>query len=94
MNGQDHRTLALVEKSDSIAYAFRPEDHFARLTAFFPDGAVIYTNPFARYDASVQESPFNEEPQPINWLLTVLYNLLVLGLVVATLGLWRKYLKG
>ena len=76
VNGQDHRTLALVEKSDSIAYAFRPEDHFAR------------------YDASVQESPFNEEPQPINWLLTVLYNLLVLGLVVATLGLWRKYLKG
>ena len=94
VNGQDHRTLALVEKTDSIGYVFRGEDHFARLTAFFPDGAVIYTNPFARYDASVQESPFNEEPQPINWLLTVLYNLLVLGLVVATLGLWRKYLKG
>ena len=93
VNGQDHRTLALVEKTDSIGYVFRGEDHFARLTAFFPDGAVIYTNPFARYDASVQASPFSDEPQHINWLLTVLYNLLVLGLVIATLGLWWKYLK-
>ena len=54
---------------------------------------MIYTNPFARYDASVQETPFNDAPQRINWLLTVLYNLLVLGLFAATLGLWWKYLK-
>lgn len=93
VNGQDHRTLALVERSDSLAYVMGPEVPFARLTAFFPDGAVIYTNPFARYDASVQETPFNDAPQRIDWFLTVLYNLLVLGLFAATLGLWWKYLK-
>jgi hypothetical protein len=71
----------------------RPEDPFARLTAFFPDGAVIYTNPFARYDASMAENPFNDAPQKIDWLLTILYNLLLLALAVGSVGLWRKFLK-
>ena len=93
VNGQDHRTLALVEDTDRIAYVFTPEDPFARLTAFFPEGEVIYTNPFARYDASVSDSPFDPAPQRIDWLLTVLYNLLVLALIGAALGQWLKYLK-
>ena len=93
VNGQDHATLALVERTDSIAYVLRPEDPFARLTAFFPDGAVIYTNPFARYDASVADSPFNNAPQKIDWPLTILYNLLLLALAVGAVGLWRKFLK-
>ena len=63
------------------------------MTAFFPEGEVIYTNPFARYDASVAPDPFDNRPQRIDWLLTILYNLLVLGLFVATVRLWRKYLK-
>ena len=93
VNGQDHRVLALVEQSDSIAYALPADEPFARLTAFFPDGAVIYTNPFARYDASVSDSPFDHSPQKVDILLTILYNLLTLALIVATLGQWRKFLK-
>ena len=93
VNGQDHRVLALVEQSDSIAYVLPADEPFARLTAFFPDGAVIYTNPFARYDASVSDSPFDDSPQKVDILLTILYNLLTLALIVATLGQWRKFLK-
>ena len=93
VTGQDHRVLALAEHVDSIAYPMRAEDPYARLTAFFPEGEVIYTNPFARYDASVAADPFDNRPQEIDWLLTILYNLLVLGLFVATVRLWWKYLK-
>ncbi len=81
VNGQDHATLALACDTDSLAYTFRPEDSFARMTAFFPDGAVIYSNPFARYDAASAPDPFNNAPQRVNWVLTVLYNLLALALI-------------
>ena len=93
VNGQEHRTLALVEKSDSIAYVFAPEDHFARLTAFFPDGAVIYTNPFARYDSALAESPADDMPQRVSIVWTILYNFLLLLLFIETLRLWLKLLK-
>ena len=93
VNGQDHRTLALVENCDSIAYVFAPEDHFARLTAFFPDGAVIYTNPFARYDSALSESPADDTPQRVSIVWTILYNFLLLLLFVETLRLWLKLLK-
>ena len=93
VNGQDHRTLALVEKCDSIAYVFAPDDHFARLTAFFPDGAVIYTNPFARYDSALAESPADDTPQRVSIVWTILYNFLLLILIVETLRLWLKLLK-
>ena len=93
VNGQDHRTLALVENCDSIAYVFAPEDHFARLTAFFPDGAVIYTNPFARYDSALSESPADDTPQRVSIVWTILYNFLLLLLFIETLRLWLKLLK-
>ena len=94
VNGQDHATLSLVQATDSLAYTFRPEDPYARFTAFFPDGEVIYSNPFARYDASAGAFPAPEGPQAVNWLLTVLYNLLLLAvmalLVRLILKLFRK----
>ena len=93
VNGQDHATLALVEQTDSIAYVMQPTDPYARLTAFFPDGAVIYTNPFARYDASAADSPIDNAPQKVDYLLTILYNLLLLALAIGAIGLWRKTLK-
>ena len=94
VNGQDHATLALACNTDSLAYTFRPEDPFARMTAFFPDGAVIYSNPFARYDAASAPDPFNNAPQRVNWVLTILYNLLALAvtglLLRAIVKLFRK----
>ena len=93
VTGQDHRTLLLARDTAAVRYTLLPEDSYARFTAFFPDGAVIYTNPFARYDAQARETPFEGAPQPINLPLTLLYNLLLAALVAAllrlTLRLWR-----
>ena len=67
-----------------------PDEPYARLTAFFPDGAVIYTNPFARYDALDQDSPFNNAHQQLDRPLTVLWNLLILLLFAASVYLFVK----
>lgn len=93
VNGAEHRTLAMAVDTCAIRYALPETEPYARLTAFFPDGAVIYTNPFARYDARVQANPFNNAPQPVNTALTLLFNLL-LGLLCACVlrllvKLWR-----
>ena len=94
VNGQDHATLLLAKDTDRVEYTLGADEPFARLTAYFPGGEVIYTNPFARYDASVSASPMDNTPQRINWVLTVLYNLLVLALLAATLYLFvRLYRK-
>ena len=90
VTGQDHVTLGLVKNSDSIRYIFQPSDHYARLTAFFPEGEVIYTNPFARYDAGCVANPFNNAPQEVNWPLTVLYNLFVLCLMFMFFILYHR----
>ena len=94
VNGQDHATLLLARDTDRVEYTLGADEPFARLTAYFPEGEVIYTNPFARYDASVSASPMDNTPQRVNWVLTVLYNLLVLALLAATLYLFvRLYRK-
>lgn len=94
INGQNHATLLLTRDTDRVDYTLGADEPYARLTAYFPGGEVIYTNPFARYDASLSASPFDNAPQKVNVLLTVLYNLLVLVLVAATLYLFvRLYRK-
>ena len=64
------------------------------MTAFVPDGAVSYSNPFARYDAASAPDPFNNALQRVNWVLTILYNLLALAvtglLLRAIVKLFRK----
>lgn len=92
VTGQAHRTLALKEHSDSIIYVFQPKDHYARLTVFFPEGEVIYTNPFARYDKAKSTDPFNNAPQKVDWPLTVLYNTLVVCLLCLILRVFRLLL--
>jgi hypothetical protein len=57
-------------------------DNYARITAYFPEGEVIYTNPFARYDASASPSPYNDSPQQINILLSILFNLVIVLLCI------------
>ena len=95
VTGQDHARLAFVSASDSLEYSFRPEDHYARITAFFPGGEVIYTNPFARYDSSdCDGAPFDKAPQKANLLLTILYNLaLALLFAGAALLIYRLFKK-
>ena len=90
VNGAEHRTLALAVDTCAIRYALPETEPYARMTAFFADGAVIYTNPFARYDASARKTPLDHTPQPVNTGLTLLFNLLLAGLCIGTLRLMRK----
>ena len=76
ITGQDHRTLAVSYGSSDMAYQMRQNDSYARFTAYFPDGEVIYSNPFARYDASAADSPFSAHSHETSLILTVLFNLL------------------
>ena len=93
VNGRDHATLALQKDTAAIRYALPAGEPFARFTAFFPDGAVLYTNPFARYDASARENPFNNVPQPVDVPLTLLFNLLLAllcaGILWLLIRIWR-----
>ena len=92
MVGEGHKTLLMSENCDSIVYAMRATDPYVRATAYFADGEVIYTNPFARYDASSQESPFDAESPQINLFLTIVFNLLLLVILSADIYAFYKYI--
>jgi len=73
--GQDHVTKASFKDSDTAQYIMSEDDPYVRLCAFFEDGAVIYTQPFARYDKSKADSPYRESPHRLNIVLTLIYNM-------------------
>ncbi len=77
VTGQNHKTLAKVTNAESIIYVMLKENPYARFTAYFPEGEIIYSNPFARYDSSISETPYREG-NTVNIPLTILYNLLIL----------------
>lgn len=89
--GQNHATLSSAESSDSLSYAIKATDSYARITVYFPNGEVIYTNPFARYDASLQASPFDIELPQVNIFLTILFNLALLSICIAGGYILYKY---
>lgn len=93
ITGQNRTLLAEVEDCDSITYPMQECDTYARATIYFADGAVIYTNPFARYDASVQDTPYRELSPEINLLLTILFNLLLMSICLASGYLLYKVVK-
>jgi hypothetical protein len=82
VTGQGHTTLALAVAADSLGYKMAATDSYGRFTAYFADGEVIYSNPFARYDAAEAQSPF-EIGYNVNLTLTILFNLLLLALFLA-----------
>lgn len=75
--GQGHTILMKVSDCDRAEYSIQPCDEYARIIAYMPEGEVIYTNPFARYDSTLSDSPYNDTPQKVNILLTILFNLAV-----------------
>ncbi len=91
--GQDHSILAQVADTSAIEYLMAPEDSYARLTAYFPDGEVIYSNPFARYDASVSQFPSNGPGHSTSIVLTALYNILLILLTICTISVLIKILR-
>ena len=84
---KNHATLALATDCDSLSYTMQMTDPYARFTAYFPAGEVIYSNAFARYDSSVSDNPFTENGHSANILLTLLFNLLILLLAAGDLTL-------
>lgn len=92
VTGQNHTTLAVIENADSLGYAMLPADSYGRFTAYFSDGEVIYTNPFARYDAEVSASPFNTA-HSVNIALTILYNAAVVAFAALLAFLLYKTAK-
>lgn len=81
--GQSHVTLKTSYQDTSLEYTMAAGDSYARIIAYFPEGEVIYTNPFARYDATLSENPFNEAPLRVNIFMTLLFNL---GLLIVCIG--------
>lgn len=94
VTGQGHTTLDLQRGVSGLRYAMSDSDPYARITAYFPDGEVIYTNAFARYDPAVSDSPYVKAGHPISILLTILFNLAALAisaaLVLAMIMMWKK----
>lgn len=93
VTGQDHTTLEIVEHADHVEYEMKPDDPYARLTAYFGKGEVIYSNPFARYDASVSPGPYVEGTHSVNIFLTIMYNLLLTILTAGMVTLLIKTVK-
>ena len=92
--GQGHATLALVTDSDYAAYVMKSGDAYARFTVYFPAGEVLFTNPFARYDAALAASPVRTWSHSVNWPLTVLYNAALIALLVLLLFIfYRRIIK-
>ena len=80
--GQDHTTLSIVTDSDYAGYVMKNTDPYARFTVYFPSGEVIFSNPFARYDADKADSPTKNRAHSVNILLTVLFNLALTALLI------------
>ena len=88
------RRQRVSTSADTARYTLRDDDSYARFTAYFPEGEVIYTNPFARYDASADDSPFREPSHQANIVLTILFNLLLAiaayAIIHLTIILWKR----
>lgn len=93
VTGQGHSTLLSEYGTDRLEYTMKSSDSYARITAWFPEGEVIYTNPFARYDASVAESPYDDTKQDIDIILTILFNLLAAGIAAACIYILYKLIR-
>jgi hypothetical protein len=92
--GQHHTTLLKATACEYAGYTMKKEDPYARFTVYFPSGEVIFTNPFARYDASKAESPVRENLHSINIAQTVLFNAaLLLLFILLVITFYKSIIK-
>ena len=91
--GQNHSTLLLKKDTSYAEYTIQPGDSYARFTAYLPGGEVIYSNPFARYDAKVSDSPKKAPSYSVNIVLTILFNTALLGLLALLFALLCKVIR-
>lgn len=91
--GQNHSTLASHTDTATAQYVMKSSDPYARITAYFPEGEVIYSNAFARYDSAVADSPLRSSIPPVNIPLTILFNILVISLCAGTIYSLIKFIR-
>lgn len=91
--GQDHSILAIARDTTYASYHMTPTDPYARIIAYLPGGEVIYSNPFARYDASLSDTPYKEPMHTVNIPLTIFFNLLLLLLFAGSAYLLYRLIK-
>lgn len=83
--GSNHRTLHTAYSAIHAEYTMLPDDPYARIMAFYNDGVVIFSNAFARYDSTLEESPYRGDMYSVNTSLSILFNIciaLCLGVVL------------
>ena len=94
VTGQGHATLRVGYNTDSLGYTLKADDPYARFTAYFHEGEVIWSNPFARYDAEKESMPTTTRPHEINITFSILFNLMIIalcaGLVVMLYKIFRR----
>lgn len=91
--GQGHKTLHLVTDSAEAEYMMTSQDTYARITAYFQDGEVIYTNPFARFDSATADSPYDQPGHTTNIFMSVVYNLALLLFLILTGALLIRIIR-
>ena len=97
LTGDGHRLMGSATGTDSFGCRMNPSDSYARFTVYFDNGVVIYSNPFARYDSKVSDSPYKVAEHHVDVMLTILYNLALALLAalcaIAIVRLWHKDVK-
>ncbi len=93
VTGQDHKTLHMITDTMEAEYSMGIEDSYARFTAYFPEGEVIYSNPFARFDSDEADSPFDPCEPEINIILTILFNLMLLAILMLAAAAMIKIIR-
>ena len=76
VTSQNGVTVDSAANTAEIKFKMGEEIPYARFTARYEDGTTIYTNACARSENG--DNPYREYPHPINWILTVLFNLALL----------------
>lgn len=90
VSGQNGCIIDTLSNASAMECVMHHDQRYARITAYFDDGAVIYSNAFARYDKTKAPTPFRESGHPVNMALTVLYNLALLLAIALLLWLMRS----
>ena len=87
------RCVALFTNQHEARHRVKDEDSYVRITAFMTDGEVIYSNPFARYDATMADSPYDGTLPEISIPRTILFNAALLLLTILLVAALRKLFR-
>lgn len=97
--GQNGQILETLPEASAVSYSFKDSDSYIRFVARYSDGTVLMSNPFARWKSGATSSgtPYRDFDHPVNWIVTLIFNLtvLVVSLALMLLGIctFRRILR-